>query len=115
MPAYSQSDIEAAVGQAVVILDNASAHVPGTLELVCPLTVTPRQLQLALIDLDIGPDDIPRELAKISDTKSRRKAVAEWGRASEIHRAHPLIGQVGAVFSLDTAALNALFRAAAQL
>lgn len=96
-----------------VILNEAEVRSLPDLTLICPTYVTPRQLRLALADIDIDPDDIAKEIAKIADVKTKRKAIAEWEYASALFRGHPLVAQIGTVFGLDTAALNALFRTAA--
>ena len=78
-----------------------------------PSSVTMRQARLALLAsgklalVDAAIETLPEP--------QRAQAQIEWEFASEILRASPLVGVMGAALSLDAAALDELFVEAAAL
>lgn len=77
-----------------------------------PEEVTQRQFRLALIDFGIDPDALTADFGKISDKKTRQKALAELEFAGHIRRDHPLVAQFAAARGMTSAQVDALFRAA---
>ena len=86
---------------------------PATVPVV--VSITPRQMRLALIDIGVMPNQITSALAAIPDAQARAKALAEWEFAGAILRTHPLIPGLCAAFGMSEAQVDALFAAAAML
>lgn len=79
------------------------------------IPVTPRQFRLALLDIDVTPDNVESLLATIGDEKLRTAAQIEWRNATEIRRDHPLIAQIAPMLGGTDEMLDELFLAAQEI
>lgn len=77
--------------------------------------LTPRQLRLWLIGAGLTPEAVDTQIDAIPDATERARARVEWDFATVYHRAHPLVGQLGAALGLSPAQIDAAFLAAARL
>jgi len=73
------------------------------------LSVTPRQMRLALLSLGITPAMIESML------EGNDAALIEWEYASMIARGHPLVDQIGASLNKSPEEIDSLFFLAASL
>lgn len=71
--------------------------------------VTPRQFKLALLDINITPEDVEQIISGITDEKLRVAAQIEWRDAVEIRRMHPLISQISPMLGGNDQILDELF------
>ena len=78
------------------------------------IPVTPRQFRLALLDIDVTPDNVESLLATIEDEKLRTAAQIEWRNATEIRRDHPLIAQIAPMLGGTDEMLDDLFLSAME-
>jgi hypothetical protein len=76
------------------------------------IPVTPRQFKLALLDIDVYPEDVEAAIATIEDRKLRTAAQLEWREALTFRRDHPLLAQIAPLLGATDEALDALFLAA---
>jgi hypothetical protein len=100
--------------EALYLQEGAPSEDPAPAPTI-PEAVTPRQIRLALIGIGVFPEAITSALGSIPDQVPRAKALAEWEFATEVARAHPLIGMLGAALGQSPAQIDALFIAAAGL
>jgi hypothetical protein len=116
---------EAATGKKVRIVQLApDAHIGPTLRTVetldgfepiappakpIPQEVTPRQFQLALLQVGISPAAIRQAL------QGNEAALIEWDKALSINRKHPLVDQMAAMLGKSSADVDAIFQLAASL
>jgi hypothetical protein len=82
-----------------------------------PPLVSKMQLRLALFDeLGLTPPQVAQiiETAFVDDEPQKVRALIAWEDASEYHRTHPLVIQIGAVLGFDTPEkVDEVFRKAA--
>jgi hypothetical protein len=75
--------------------------------------VTPRQIRLLLIELEL--DDMVETAIDALKGKDKKRARAEWEYASYIDRGNPLIGMIGEALSLTPEQIDEFFTSAAEL
>ena len=74
-----------------------------------PMAITPRQMRLALLARGITPATITGML------EGNEAARIEWEYSLEIRRDHPLVASMAAALGFQTAEVDAIFAAAADL
>ena len=91
------------------------AFAEGEVELPEFMAISPTALRLTLIEAGIMPAQVDAAIAAIPDEIERARSSTMWEYATEYHRDHPLIEQLGAAFGLTPAAIDALWRQAQAL
>lgn len=81
---------------------------------VVPASVTMRQARLALLAAGLL-DDVDAAIAAIPDPVQRKAAQIEWEYATEVRRESPMLAMLAPALGLDDAALDDLFRRAAEV
>lgn len=81
-----------------------------------PLTpISPRQMLIGLLSIDITEAMVLAELETIADPQERAIALIEWHKATTIERDHPLVDDLASTFALPPEQVDALWRWAASL
>lgn len=79
------------------------------------IPVTPRQFKLALLGIDVYPDDVEAAIATIEDPRLRTAAQIEWREALSFRRDHPLLAQIAPLLGATDEMLDELFLAAQEI
>lgn len=79
------------------------------------LSLTRRQLRLALLSIEVTAADVEAVIADIVDPTERAAALIEWEDASSYERDHPLIADVAEAMELPPEQVDALWLWAAEL
>lgn len=87
-------------------------YVPEPIPLA-PLSA--RQLRLGLVTNGIALSTVEGAIAEIEDAQGRAFAEIEWEYASEFHRDHHLIDQIGAVLDLTSEQIDDMWQSALAL
>jgi len=77
--------------------------------LYVPPHVTPRQFRLALISIDIMPEQVTALLSQEPDEMKKAQSLTEWEYASQIDRNHPMVATLGAALGKDSDGVDQLF------
>ena len=77
--------------------------------------LTPRQLRLMLLQLNMSDADVTDSINLIPDAGERAAAMIEWNWATRYERDHPLVVQLSAALEFTPEQLDALWAYAADL
>ncbi len=77
--------------------------------------LSPRQLHMMLVMLDMDEASIEAQIALIPDATDRKLAQAEWRKAQHYERDHPLVSDLAVALEFEATQLDALWIYAADL
>lgn len=77
--------------------------------------LSPRQLRLMMLSLDLSEEAVQAKIALIQDAAERAAALIEWQWAATYQRTHPLAVEIAAALEFDPVEFDALWEYAAEL